>query len=215
MLPTPPAIEVHIPDRAPGFDWAEIERIARSTHARAAERMRLDPVKVTIGVTRHPGAREYGIYARAHGARDVRIALVPGHPHVMARLPLALAHELAHCARMRLGYHTNALAEVVAFEGLADHVAVELCGGPPGPWSHSRTPRELARLLRRARATGWTKPVDPDAWQLGSRPQRLRRWAAYALGWEMVRRYLARHPGKRASQLAGTSSMVLLRGAGW
>lgn len=136
---------------------------------------------------------------------EVRLYADPSWPDLEAVLRsevmVTLAHEIHHAMRRRaIGYGSTLLQAAVS-EGLADHFSIEISGSPPPPWATGLTPDELDRWIPEAvaRATG---PYDHSAWFYGTGLE-IPRWTGYAVGYELVRRYLAENPGARASGLVG------------
>lgn len=112
-----------------------------------------------------------------------------------------LSHEIHHALRRRSVGYGSTLLQAAVSEGLADHFALEVGGGEPPPWSVALTPGELEVWLPEvvARTSG---SYDHSEWFFGTTPS-IPRWTGYAVGFELVRRYIEEHPGARASGLIG------------
>jgi len=119
------------------------------------------------------------------------------------RLAQMTAHELHHIARFRGPGYGQTLLEALISEGLADHYAVDLLGGIP-PWSQALSPADLGLWLDRAREEFDSPAYDHAAWFLGRGTIPL--WAGYSIGFELVGRYRAAHPGATAASLVDTSA---------
>ncbi len=113
-----------------------------------------------------------------------------------------LLHELHHILRHRATSYSPNLAGIFINEGLADHFSMELAGSDPPIWSTVLEGEELEQWIETAGEVWLDEPVmDSDAWLFGS--AEIPRWAGYAIGFELVRRYLETHPGIRVSELLG------------
>lgn len=146
---------------------------------------------------------EVGMGGYNPSAEEVRLYADPSRPDVEAVLRseflLQLAHEVHHAMRRRgVGYGSTLLQAAVT-EGLADHFSLEVSGATSRPWAQSLTPAELAMWIPavESRAAGG---YDHAEWFLGTNPD-IPRWTGYAIGFELVRAYLAADPARRASAL--------------
>lgn len=178
----------------PGLE-AEVREVAGAALVRHAGRLRLDGVDVAVDVTPWT-LPETGVGGYAPLAHWVQVTLTPENPNLAAswrtEVPATLAHELHHARRWRgPGYGKTLLGALVS-EGLAQHFEAEERGGPP---PYARITDELESLWQRARAELDSPTYGHDAWFYGSESAGLPRWAGYALGYELVRRFLARQGG--------------------
>jgi hypothetical protein len=126
-------------------------------------------------------------------------------------VPGALAHELHHSSRIRMGPgYGITLAEALVTEGLADHFAAEVFPDtPPKPWDHALSAQQEAELWRKA------QPVlevpygyDHRAWFFGRRD--LPRWAGYTLGYRIAEAYLG--DDRSASSAVRTEAGTVIEG---
>ena len=147
---------------------------------------------------------------------EVRLYVDPSWPDLEAVLraevmPM-LAHEIHHAMRRRAVGYGSTLLEAAVSEGLADHFSVEISGSPAPPWATALTPNQLDRWLPEvvAHTTG---PYDHSAWFFGSDPD-IPRWTGYAVGFELVRLYLAENTGSRASGLVGEPAISFVPAGG-
>jgi len=148
-------------------------------------------------------------------------------------LPFLLAHELSHMIRERhfiakfdptapipegeeekLGAafkswmmgRPPALGDFVIHEGYADHFAMEVTGGAARVWDLGLGAEDLAKWTRYVAEHWEDMDYDRMAWVNGS--DEIPRFAAYAVGFSLVARYLESHPGTRASELITEPSRV-------
>jgi hypothetical protein len=148
---------------------------------------------------------EIGLGGYTPSGSEVRLFVDPARADladVIRRelLPL-LAHELHHAMRWRaVGYGTT-LREAAVSEGLADHFALEVSGSPPPPWTHALDDAALARWVPRVAEAG-SGFYNHSLWFFGT-TDTIPRWTGYAVGFELVRRYQAKAPGRSAASLVG------------
>lgn len=211
-----PAV-IEMPRSDKRFDWPAVERVIQSaiTDVRA-QGVKLDePLRFRVNGPYKSFVHEDGAGGYARSSSEVWIGLKPGMKAWDA-LRRCVAHELHHCARRRLVGYGRTLAEAIVSEGLADHFVVEVYGPPAGAWTRALNDSQFDNLRMKILADPhWKLPGAYSlAWLTGSRKRGIPRWTGYALGWRAVRDYLARHPGVRASRLAGAPALSILRGAG-
>lgn len=113
-----------------------------------------------------------------------------------------LAHEMHHARRRRTVGYGSTLFEAIVTEGLADHFSIEVTGIAPPPWSVALTGNELQDWIQTASNSWDQSPYNHSAWFVGTDPS-IPRWAGYAIGFELVKNYLAENPGKMPSDLFG------------
>lgn len=180
-----------------------VEAVAQDALARHADLLGLCGVDVVLYVSPWT-IPETGLVGHAPDGYSVHVSMTLESPQFIAHwpreLPATLAHELHHARRWRhagLGTLLNALV----FEGLAQHHEVRERGEPP---LYARPTTDLDALWARAREQ-LDGPYDHAAWFFGSAAQDLPRWGGYALGFELVRRFLERHGGDAAEHAATPS----------
>jgi uncharacterized protein YjaZ len=182
---------------------ATIERSVREALAAVRQRLQVDGVTIIVSAGTSDVIPEIGMGGRADGG-TVRLTFDPTSSVLPAALetelfPL-LAHELHHVARSRSIGYGNTLLEAMVSEGLADQFAVEVAAVDPPIWSAALDDEEVATWLARAREQ-WLQPgYDHDAWFFGTAPP-IPRWAGYAIGFELTRRFLDRNLSRSASDL--------------
>lgn len=141
------------------------------------------------GYTVSPSDIELVFDPRAGGIADV----------ARESLPIVVAHEVHHTARiLAVGYATT-LLETLVFEGMADAFAVELLGHEPPPWASALSDAELDRWQRAAEPLYDDMGFSFEQWFFGFGEQP--RWTGYSLGFELIQRYLASNPGRTAASL--------------
>lgn len=166
---------------------------------------------LTITVTPEAGRAigGWGIGGFTTDGRTIDLFVDPAFPNLSGVLPerLArmLAHEAHHAARFRGPGYGRTLLEAMVSEGLADHFAAELLGGDVSPWSRAFPDDETPVYLDRARPVLDRADYGHDAWFFGATPA-LPRWVGYTLGYRLVERYKATHPGATATTLVNTGA---------
>lgn len=177
-----------------------VEAVARDALDRHAARLNLDGVDVVIHVSPWT-IPETGMVGNTPDGYSVHVALTPQNPHFMAswarELPATLAHELHHARRWR-SEGLGTLLGALVFEGLAQHYEMEERGEMP---LYARSTVDLEALWTRA-SQQLDGPYDHQAWFFGSAGQGLPRWGGYALGFELVRRFLEHAGGDAVSHAA-------------
>ncbi len=114
-----------------------------------------------------------------------------------------LAHEMHHAMRWRSVGYGDTLGAALVTEGLADHFSVEATGGAPSLWTQGFTDEALEDLLVRAGAELDNSDYSHADWFFGGNG--LPKWGGYALGYYIVEKYLAAHPGVTAGSLVNCS----------
>ncbi|GMA15844.1 hypothetical protein E5F05_06675 [Deinococcus metallilatus] len=169
---------------------AGVREVAQEALTRHAARLGLDGVDVAVYMTPWT-LPETGVGGYSPLPHWVQVTLTPENPYFMTRwrteVPATLAHELHHARRWRGPGYGRTLLEALVSEGLAQHFEAEERGAPP-PYAHVDS--SLDTLWQRARAELYTPTYNHAAWFFGSEAANLPRWAGYALGYELVRRFL-------------------------
>lgn len=175
---------------------AEVREVAGAALVRHAGRLRLDGVDVAVYVNPSWCPPELGVGGYTPTGHWLQITLDPGNPNFAAawrkELGPILAHELHHARRWRGPGYGSTLLEALVSEGLAQHFEAEERGEPP-PYAHPAT--DLNALWMRAQVELDSFTYSHPAWFYGSEAAGLPRWAGYALGYELVRRFLSRQGG--------------------
>ncbi len=145
----------------------------------------------------------WGVGGFTLNAANVELAVDPRLDDALLaqRLPQMAAHELHHVARYRGPGYGQTLLEALVSEGLADHYAVDLLAIVP-PWSRALSASDLELWLERAREELDSPGYDHGAWFIGRGTMPV--WAGYSIGFELVSRYRAAHPGATAASLVDT-----------
>lgn len=148
---------------------------------------------------------EVGMGGFNPSADEVRLYADPSWPDLedvlRSELLLQLAHEIHHAMRRRAVGYGSSLLQAAVTEGLADHFSLEVSGATSRPWALALTPAELATWIPEVESRDAGGYVHAE-WFFGTNPD-IPRWTGYAVGFELVRAYLARDPARRASTLVG------------
>jgi len=179
-----------------------------TTLKRAAALIELRNVSIDVAIDSRRAIPGYGVGGYTPSAERVLIWLDPESsetPGLLSRrLPWIVAHEVHHAARWRgPGYGTSLLQAMVS-EGLADHFALQLLGGPAVPWTSALSSEQRAGVRARATLTMAERRYDHAEWFFGSGS--IPRWAGYTLGFEMVSVYLDSNPGSNAAAAVGVAA---------
>lgn len=182
----------------------DIATVTRETVAAIQRVMPTDNLVIRVG--NDPGLviPEIGVGGFNPNAEEVRIGINPRFSNfdqvLNQDLAFILAHEVHHAKQRRsVGYGASLLQAAVS-EGLADHFAIEITGAAPPLWAVALTGEDLETWTTNAQAT-WNNPSYNHAeWFLGASPT-IPRWVGYAIGFELVRAFLAEHPERVPSDL--------------
>ncbi|PTA66906.1 hypothetical protein C8263_15645 [Deinococcus arcticus] len=171
--------------------------MARTALDRHAEALALDALDTVIHCSPWT-IPEIGLVGSAPDGHSVLISVTPSNPNFAAswrtELPATLAHELHHAARWRSVGYGSTLLEALVSEGLAQHhERLERRETP----IYAQPTTDLNRLWARA-SPALQGPYTHHAWFFGSEDQDLPRWGGYALGFELVGRFLHLHGGTAA-----------------
>lgn len=192
----------------------DVDRIRAGIDALVAIEHRQGAVDVLVRRADRGIVPELGLGGSCYEPHLVTIAIAPESDAFEGALEAGvfrqtLAHELHHALRCAACGYGETFGDALVSEGLADHFAVEATGCEPLLWTQS--PGLSPTVLQRAHATLAATTYDHEAWFFGG--DDLPRWAGYALGWQLVAAYLARHPGASAAGLVGVEGSVILSAA--
>ncbi|WP_217475619.1 DUF2268 domain-containing putative Zn-dependent protease [Stutzerimonas stutzeri] len=139
----------------------------------------------------------------------VFVSVDPGSPLFRANnedsFERMFAHELHHVARWDGPGYGRSLGEALVSEGLAGFFAREVCGGALEPWERLSL-GEVGPYVSRAERHWSSLNYDHPAWFLGHGD--LPRWLGYSMGHQLIARFLSRHPGATAAQLADADAQA-------
>lgn len=149
-------------------------------------------------------------------ANTVFISLNPRAKHftqsLESELPYTLAHELHHAARFRTPIQKETLLEAMISEGLADHFALAVTKREkPMVWCTALTPQQMKSVFVRAKKEWNLERYDHAAWFYGATPVKIPRWAGYALGYDLVGKYISSHPGVQIAHLLAAKAEMFVR----
>lgn len=180
----------------------EVREVVGAALIRHAARLGLDGVDVAVSVSPW-GLPETGIHGYAPLAHLVQITLNPDNPHFAAlwrtELPATVAHELHHARRWQGPGYGQTLLEALVSEGLACHNELDEREGEAPPYA--RADLDLDALWVRALPLLDRSDHNFGTWFYGSDAENLLRWSGYSLGYELVRRHLARVGGDAAAHV--------------
>lgn len=185
---------------------AWLHRCLRDTYKKAANLMRLKPLDVVVQTGKHV-ILEKGHLGYSPRPGVIFITVDPESAALKANADASFermfAHELHHAARWDGPGYGSTLGEALVSEGLAGHFALELFGGNPEPWE--RLPQSIVRDHVPVAIRDWKNPdYNHDVWFFGVGD--VPRWLGYSLGFRAVEKFLAEHPDRAASNLAGVQA---------
>ncbi|NQV88018.1 MAG: hypothetical protein HQ402_00490 [Parcubacteria group bacterium] len=156
-----------------------------------------------------------GIGGFTPNANQIFISLNPRHVNFKKALEeellFILSHEFHHTIRWQKSVEGDTLLEALVFEGLADRFAMEVVGRTkPSPYSCALTPEQKKIFMKKA-VQEWNKPTyDNNLWFFGSKPVEIPRWTGYTLGYDLVDKYLKKHPETSASKLVSVDASLFV-----
>ena len=181
---------------------AWLEGRLTDTFARANAVLPLQPLDIVVQAGPHV-IPEKGHLGSAPRPGVVFLTVDPTspvlRPNANASLERGFAHELHHAARWDGPGYGSTLGEALVSEGLAGHFAGELFGPAPEPWE-SLDPAVVREHTAVAEQLWDETDYDHAGWFWGTGT--LPRWLGYSMGFQLVGRFLAAHPGSTAASLA-------------
>lgn len=181
-----------------------IGMIIRETVALVNSKMPVENLNILVRVAPSDVIPEIGIGGFNPNENEIIISIDLNFPNLTQSISIELApliaHEMHHAKRRRtIGYGSN-LLEASVSEGLADCFSMEIIAIDPPIWSVAITGTELEDLINTAKNTWENKPYDHSKWFFGSTPD-IPRWAGYAIGFDLVKKYLSENPTRKPSDL--------------
>ncbi len=171
---------------------------------RVAQALEVRGVTVTVRADAKKTIAGYGFGGWTPDGGAVNLFIDPKFPNyagaLTERLVPLLVHEMHHARRWRGPGYGSTLFEAMISEGLADRFASEYLGTPAGPWTNALPEDQTSRFLALAAPYAASRSYDHARWFFGSDPA-LPRWTGYTLGYRLVAKYQAAHPGLTAADL--------------
>ena len=207
-------VHVHLLDAAGHLEEFRSE-ILEETDQTIARVCNLIPVKqVDVLIIENPSwtIPEIGLGGLSPNAHFVQVSLDPNHPdfrqNLKRELPPLLAHELHHALRWHNPGPGETLLTALVMEGLAQAFEIPFRNGQPPTYAILKNPSQMNELIELARLE-FDKPYDHDVWFFGKEASRIPTWAGYALGFEIVQRYLEKANTTAGNAYAVTAKTVL------
>lgn len=203
--------------------WREVLTAEIRTGCQAADRrVSLPAIDIVVQNVPRSGIPELGMGANAYRPNCFSLTLDPHHPRFAdsvaeGAVQRLVVHELHHCLRFAAIGWNHTLGDALVSEGLAGHFVHECLETPPELWETALGAEALAAWAGRAHDEAEALRYDHAAWFHGSNLPYRRddaappRWAGYAIGFDLVGRYLRLHPEARPSQLCGVHAGRLLK----
>lgn len=172
-------------------------------------------IRVMVGPRRSISSRGDGGYTDP-ASGTVKIWLDPGFRDfrwtLSSSMPLTVAHELHHSARVQRGPGYGAtLRQAIVTEGLADMFSLEVYPrAARPPWTSALPRQSLCKWWERASKEFMEgRSYDHSLWFFG-RGERVPRWTGYTLGYELVEAYLAEQPTRSAAELVDVEAATVI-----
>lgn len=157
---------------------------------------------------------EEGTGGRAWGNDWIRLDVDP-HSTIGIRkaittyVPGMVAHELHHTRRAKTVGYGEALGEALVTEGLAQAYQEFLYPDVEVLYAHHLTTDEISSVWRTAQEELTSGSYDHAAWFFGK--GKLKRWAGYSLGYDMVRSYMKKIGEQNPAKLVDTPAEDFLQ----
>jgi len=191
-----------------------LRRYARLAVRKVQRKIALDNIDIVIRESESPELYKDidGIGGWCPSGNFMQLSIDKNHPSFRTSpgkiIERALIHELHHAARMQAGVlmGKGSFLEQLFSEGLADYFVYELTGELT-KWTTAIDAGDKIRLLRRVKKIGnrnFTNKEHRDWFVRGSKSQRIPQFAGYAIGFEIVKNFLATNPDKSAASLVKT-----------
>jgi len=166
--------------------------------------MAVEGVKIIIEASAQGAIPEIGVGGYNPNREEVIIYFDPDFPDldetIEEELPIQLAHEMHHARRRRAVGYGSTFFQAAVSEGLADCFSLEVTNKSPSPWSLALSGDDLDTWLANAEDVWHDPGYDHARWFLGS-TQDVPRWTGYALGYKLVKDFIAANPNRKASDL--------------
>ena len=118
-------------------------------------------------------------------------------------LERTVAHEYHHALRNAGPGYGAKLGSALVAEGLAGHFVYQLYQSDPEPWEAALTNDELLPWRKKAHDNFYARNHGHAKWFFGAGGNP--RWLGYTLGYDMIGRYLKKHPDQTAHSLAANT----------
>lgn len=128
---------------------------------------------------------------------------------IQTYLPGMLAHELHHARRSGSVGYGETLSEMLVTEGLAQAYQEFLYPNVDVMYAHYLTAAEIGKAWITAQAELNSKEYNHLKWFYGT--GKLKRWAGYSLGYDIVQKYLTRNSEMTPASLVDIPAQVLLQ----
>lgn len=155
----------------------------------------ITPPRLDVLIQRLPGETipEMGLMGRAYRSTMFCMTIDPDNPNWLpslrnGALHRQIIHEVHHCLRMAGPGYGWTLGEALVSEGLAGQFVRHLLGSDPEPWENALNCADLLQApadLKDLQAAYYNH----SEWFFGSGAHP--KWLGYALGYQMVGRWLA------------------------
>lgn len=156
-----------------------------------------------------------GVGAQTINPNLVFISLDPDFQHfervINGEVERILVHELHHCVRWQHPGYGKTLLQALISEGLADHFDIEVTKKKPQRWNIALTNKQMVSFRKKAKKEYYKKDYDHYSWFFGSKRKGIPKWTGYTIGFNIVGKYLKRHPDKKPSLLYATHAEEFIK----
>ena len=196
---------IHIANAQDQFDGlvGPIRDAIEGARLRCAAVLTSPPIDVIVQAWPGRVIPERGYVGYAPTGTMMQLTFDPANPNLAhclgETLERTVAHEFHHVCRWQGPGYGRTLGEALVSEGLAGRFAAQLYGEAPEPWEDALTEAQARDLAALAEARWTMADYDHAAWFFGQGDHP--RWAGYTLGYRLVGRTLAAHPGETPASL--------------
>lgn len=202
------------PKDASVLDATAIEDVVESAVQNANKALNHHNCNILIFADEASTSREEGVGGFSYVADIVNIFINPRHKKgasvvVKEHLPSVLVHELYHARRNTAFGHGNTLAGSLVAEGLALAFEKFIYPDKDIPHIHAFKPEEVGQVWEKAKKEISAEDFNYQEWFLGK--GKMKKWAGYSLGYEMVRQYLEKNPNENPATMVDIDPQLIIK----
>lgn len=198
-------------------DLETFKNTIKSTFASTVKKitaiMPVSNVDIAIVNNPHGAIPEVGVGGMTYNPHFVVISIDSKFPNLINtlenQLERSLIHELHHCARWSVVGYGKTLLEAMVTEGLALHFVVEVTSNDTDRWNTALTGDQMKTYFHKAKSEYHNIKYNHSAWFFGTSTD-IPKWTGYSLGYDIINKYLKRHPDKKPSQLYGAKAEIFI-----
>lgn len=203
-------------DEAKALDGADLLLHLRRAVKKANELLHHQECNIVVVVEPESTMPEEGIGGFTWSQDWVRITLDMHHRKgigkiISEHLGPTVVHELHHASRNRQAGIVNTLGKALVMEGLACVFEEELYPQHKAAYAYVLTPAEIAKTWKAARPLLDSSSYSDEEW-FWDGSKKIKRWAGYSLGYDIVQKFMDSHPKSNPATLVDVAAKEFLKG---